>query len=259
MKRIKFIFLIIIFLISCGSKTDIIDENIQERFNLGLQYFEKEKYLKAETEFNYLILNNPGSKLALDAQYYMAESMFHLEKYNESIVEYDRYAQFSDNSEKIEHANFRSCESSYLLSNEFLHDQGSSPSLLDKLQVFIEKYPNSNFNSEIEIFFRDIRSRLARKKYETGRLYLKLEEYDAALIYFDDVITSYYDTEYADWARIETIFTYLLQKNPEKAISKIELYSEKFIKIENYNIAEELINDMEAGKLTLSNYIRLYK
>ena len=89
MKKLVSILIIILLSISCGKKIDLLDENVSERFNLGMQYFEKEKYLKAETEFNYLILNNPGSKLALDAQYYIAESMFHQEKYHESIMEYD--------------------------------------------------------------------------------------------------------------------------------------------------------------------------
>lgn len=259
MKKLVSILIIILISISCGKKTDLLDENIAERFNLGMQYFEKEKYLKAETEFNYLILNNPGSKLALDAQYYMAESMFHQEKYLESIIEYDRYSRFSDNLNKIEHANFRSCEASFLSSNDYLHDQGSAAELMDKLQVFIEKYPHSNYYSNIEEFFIEIRSRLAKKEYEAGRLYLKLEEYEAALIYFDDVISLYYDTKYADLARIETIFTYLLQQNPEKATSKLKNYSNKFNDVYNYKIAESLIDDMHAGKLTLSNYIRLYK
>lgn len=259
MKKLVSILIIILLSISCGKKIDLLDENVAERFNLGMQYFEKEKYLKAETEFNYLILNNPGSKLALDAQYYIAESMFHQEKYHESIVEYDRYSRFSDNLNKIEHSDFRSCEASFLSSNDYLHDQGSAAELMDKLQVFIEKYPQSNYYSKIEEFFKEIRSRLAKKEYEAGRLYLKLEEYDAAIIYFDDVISLYYDTKYSDWARIEIIFTHLLQQNSDKATLTLKGYSNKFNDANNYRIAEALIDDMRAGKLTLSNYIRLYK
>ena len=59
MKRFVSVLLVILFFISCGNKIDLMDENIAKRFNLGMQYFEKEKYLKAENEFNYLILNNP--------------------------------------------------------------------------------------------------------------------------------------------------------------------------------------------------------
>ena len=248
-----------LLLASCASKLDLQDDDILKRYELGMKYFEKEKYLKAESEFNYLILNNPGSKLALDAQYYMAESMFYQEKYLESIVEYERYSRFSDDNVKIERADFKSCEASYQLSNEFLHDQGSAAELMDKLQFFIEKYPSSKFNSDIEFFFQEIRSRLAKKEYETGRLYLKLEEYNSALIYFNEVISIYYDTIYSDLARIEIVFTYLLRKKPKDAKLKLDSFSNKFIDYENYKIAEKLIQDMRSGELNLSNYIRLYK
>ena len=246
-------------LISCGTNTDVVNENVVEKFNLGMTYFEKEKYVKAEAEFNYLILNNPGSKLALDAQYYLAESMFNQEKYAESIVEYDRYSRFSDDFNKIESSDFKSCKASFLLSNDYLHDQGSAAELMDKLQVFVEKYPNSKFIEEIDLFFKDIRSRLAKKEYESARLYLKLEEYDAALIYFNEVISLYYDTEYSDEARIGVLFTHLLQQNPDKAKSQLKNYDGKFLNIDNFNKAENLIKEMENGNLTFSNYYLLYK
>jgi outer membrane protein assembly factor BamD len=249
----------IILMMNCGSKSNLIDENIAERFNLGMEYFEKEKYLKAELEFNYLILNNPGSKLSLDAQYYLAESMFYQEKYDESIVEYMRYSRFSDNPNKIENAEFKSCKASFLLSNNFLHDLGGAPELMDKLQVFIEKFPDSNYSNEIEGFFSEIRERLAKKEYEAGRLYLKIKEYESALIYFNEVISLYYDTKFADLARIEVIFTLLLQQKNEDAILQLSIFEKRFTNVTNYSVAKTLIEDLKEGNLTLSNYYRLYK
>ena len=258
-KNYLFIYLLSLLFISCGSKSNLLDENITERFNSGMKYFEKEKYLKAEAEFNYLILNNPGSKLSLDAQYYLAESMFYQDKFDEAIEEYNRYSRFSDDPVKIEHAEFKSCDASYLLANDFKFDQGNAAELMDKLQVFIEKYPESKFSNQIENFFKEIRSRLAQKEYEAGRLYLKLEEYDAALIYFNEVLSLYYDTDYSDLARIEIIFTLLLQQKIDGAIKQLEKYKNKFSMQNSYAISLKLINDMEEGNLTLSNYYRLYK
>ena len=34
----------IIIMMNCSSKSSLIDENIAERFKLGMEYFEKEKY-----------------------------------------------------------------------------------------------------------------------------------------------------------------------------------------------------------------------
>ena len=68
--------------------------------------------------------------------------MFYQDKFDEAIVEYNRYSRFSDNPVKIEHAEFKSCEASYLLANDFKFDQGNAAELMDKLQVFIEKYPD---------------------------------------------------------------------------------------------------------------------
>ena len=54
---------------------------------------------------------------------------------------------------KIESSDFKSCKASFLLSNDYLHDQGSAAELMDKLQVFVEKYPKSKFIEEVDFFF----------------------------------------------------------------------------------------------------------
>ena len=243
----------------CSRQSDIFEDDLSYRYENGMEYFDSEKYSKAETEFTLIIQNNPGSSIALEAQYYLAESIYFQERYAEAEVEYDRYIRFSNDVQKIEKARFRSCECAYMSTNEYLFDQGYSAELLDKLQFFIEEYPGSEFGEEIISYMHNVRRRLAQKEYETARLYLKLKEFESARIYFQNVVDNYYDTDFADEARISIIFSYLLDGDLETAQNSFTAQKNKFTREEKISIAKSLIEELENGKMSLAHYIRLYK
>ena len=46
--------------------------------------------------------------------------------------------------------------------------------------MFIEDFPQSNLIQDAEKSIEELRYKLAKKEYEGGRLYLKLEEYESA-------------------------------------------------------------------------------
>ena len=57
-----------------------------------------------------------------------------------------------------------------------------------KLQEYIDDYPDSPKRDEAQNAIISIRNKLSRKVYESGILYMKLEEYKAALLSFDKII-----------------------------------------------------------------------
>ncbi len=77
---------------------------------------------------------------------------------------------------------------------------------LQSFQDFLDTYPNSKFKKDAEQNITEIRSKLARKVFESGRLYRKLMEYKAAIIYLNKVLEQYYDTEWAEKARLEKAY-----------------------------------------------------
>ncbi|SVA95041.1 uncharacterized protein METZ01_LOCUS147895, partial [marine metagenome] len=96
------------------------------------------------------------------------------------------------------------------------------------------------------------------KDYETGRIYLKLEEYESALVYFQSVMNQYYDTAVSDDARIGIIFTHILNDNHKGAQSYLKSQTGKFLSENKYNEAETLLQDTEMG-LKLAQYYQLYR
>jgi len=251
------LFTFILFLGCSATKISFVEE-LQQKFNKGEQLYENGKYTRAKDEFKFVVMNNPGSKMALDAQYLLGESHFKLKEYSEAAVEFDRFARFSQSDDRTELARFRICECAINMSNSFQKDQTNTLEAIERLQEFIEDYPIS---SNIELATEEISSlrlKLAKKDFESARLYLKLEEYDSALIYLNNVLAEYYDTNIIDEVRITIVFVYLLQNKSVMATSYLENQEHNFISKLKFEEGRVLINDMKNG-LSMSEYIRLYK
>ena len=258
MKKLTTIIIIGMFIAGCGRKEVLLEEDLIPRFDKAMEYFERGKFLRAKDEFDYIIMADPGSKIANESQYYKSESMFQMEEYDGASNGFDRYARFSPDYSKIEKARYRICECAIFSSNSYQREQSQTHYALEQLQMFIEDFPKSDLVIDAESAILDLRRKLARKEYEVGRMYLKLEEYDSALLYFKSVLNHYYDTAIADDARIGIVFTHILNDNRMGAESYYKTQKDRFLSDEKMNEAEILLQDTEAG-LKLAQYYQLYK
>ncbi len=257
MKKTLIIWIVLI-LTGCGSKQVSFEDDLNIRFAKAIAYFEKGKYTRANEEFQFIVMNNPGSSRAIESHFYLGESYFKLKSYSEAMVEFDRFARDSQDIQKVEDARFKICECAVNLSHGFEKDQTSTHAALDKLQYFIEDYPNHDNTKKAEALIDELRDRLAQKSYESARLYLKLEEYDSAHLYFNEVLEHYYDTKFADEARVAIIFTYILEGNRDMAEKYLQYNKTSFESADKFQEASLLFEKTENG-LSMSDYIRLYK
>jgi len=257
------ILLLILLLNSCSTKTSTEPSNAEtdliEKLNHGKELFDKKKYTRALDDFNMIIMNARGSEIGVEARYYQAESFYELKQYNDAISSYEKFIDYSNNPEMIEFAMFKMCKSYFKLSTSYSRDQSNNDFAFIKLQFFIDQFPDSEYSNEAEDLLEKLRLRKAKKIYETGRLYLKLKEFDSAIIYFNDVIENYYDTKFSDEARISIIFYYLLQNKTDFAYDYYNKNSDNFIDSNKKNEAESLLETYNESGSWIRNKIRLYK
>jgi outer membrane protein assembly factor BamD (BamD/ComL family) len=70
--------------------------------------------------------------------------------------------------------------------------------------------------------------RLAKKQYETARLYTVMEYYRSAIFYYDDVIEKYHDTEYAPLAFIGKVELMMSRSKYREAAVEATRFLEKY-------------------------------
>jgi len=198
--------ILIIFLSSCASQKPKPVADLEQYYQNGLKAFNKKKWEKAIENFTLVVINSPGGELADDAQFHIGECHFRRKEYILAISEYqqliDRYAY----STYVEEAAYKIALSQFNSAPRYQLQQDYSLMALQSFQDFIDTYPNSRFGADAEQKIGEIRAKLARKLFESGKLYRKLQEWPAAIIYLDKVLELYYDTEWAEKARLEKAY-----------------------------------------------------
>lgn len=216
----KGLFVLLAFLLfytGCSSNKSKEDTDIQTRYEKGMAYFEKGKYLRAQEEFNYVALSGSHTDYGDDALFYLGESYFLNKEYILARAEYDRLVRRMGFSPYLEQARWRICQCYVKESPAYYHDQTNTEKALEKLQEFVEDFPNSEYREQAEKTLTELRYKLGKKAYETGILYIKLGAYDSAILAFEQVLDHYYDTPYMELAHTEIIHSHCLALELDKA------------------------------------------
>ncbi len=187
----------------CASKKEVLDAaDIAETYQRGLEYFEKDNYIKAEEVFTFIIYNDPGGAYADDSQFQLAETYYEREEYLLAISEYDRLIRRMKNSSYVEDAFWRKTEAYCELSPDYRLDRDMTDKALKYLYDFVDIYPESKYFDDAQLRIMEMREKLAHKMLESAKLYDTLREYESALYYYDSLIEDYGDTKIYASARL---------------------------------------------------------
>lgn len=203
----------------CSSGADKVDleEEIRRRFDKGMVYLGKERYLRAQEEFNYVVISGSHTDLGDDAQFYLAESYFLNQEYVQAISEYDRLIRTMPFTPFMETARYRICTCYVKESLPYYHDQTYTEKAVEKLQEFLDDYPQTEHRDESNELIDELREKRAKKLYETALLYIKLEEFSSAIFALEEIVEKYYDTSLIGPAHVGIIRCHSLKKDQTAA------------------------------------------
>ena len=243
LKKLSTLFLIAL-LVSCAGVRPQADWTASQYYNYALDIFEDEDYFEASNEFTVVVLRYPGSSVADSAQFYLAESHFYMDEFLIAAVEYEKLINNMNRSPLVPKAQYKLAESYYNMSPRPSLDQGYTHKAIREYQYFVEEYPTDPLKEEAEKKINLLRSRLAEKELQSAEIYRKMREFTAAIIYYDLVLSKYYDTEWADDAMYGKILSYLEMEDFTATRLEIYKFVEQFPNSDLKDSAEDLINEL---------------
>jgi len=172
----------------------------QGQFREALRKFNDEDYLKARDDFKIIVLSSRLASVVDSARFYYADCFFHTKEYVMAIGEFERLIKFYPRSDLVDNAQYKVGLSYYKLSPQYSLDQEYTLKAIDAYQAFLEDYPTSELKPEVEKMLLVCRTKLSKKAFKVGELYRKMGELEPAVISFQQVIDTFYDTEYAPLA-----------------------------------------------------------
>ena len=146
----------------CSSNKFIRDIDYDAEFEKGKLALSNKKYVRAQDHFNTVVIGASHTELGDDALFYLGETYYYMGDRLLAIAEYDRLIRRMSFSPYVEKARYRICESYVILSPKYFRDQTYSEKAIEKLQEFIDDYPNSDKREEAQNNIKILRNKLSR-------------------------------------------------------------------------------------------------
>jgi outer membrane protein assembly factor BamD len=192
MKRTLLTLIVILLFFSCGEYQKAINgDDIATKFALGTTLFDDGKFTKANRLFEQIVPKYRGKPQAQKLMSMHAMCFYETKDFYTSNYRMEKFVNTYPNSEKNEEIAFLAAKSYYFMSPIFSKDQTDTKVAIDKLQLFINTFPDSDFISEVNELIFELDYKLEFKFYSTALQYNTLNDHQSAIKSFDNFIVEF--------------------------------------------------------------------
>lgn len=229
MKKFISILLILVVFSSCSEfQKALKSEDIGVKFDVATRQYEKGNYSKAIRLFEQIAPSYRGKPQAEKMFYMYAQSFYKTKQYYSAGYQFESFVSSYPKSEKKEESAYLAAISFSKLSPRYSLDQIDTYKAIDKLQEFINEYPDSQYLAEANVIVKDLREKLEKKAFEVAKQYNTISDHKAALVVLDNFIIDFPGTPYKEKA-----LYYKFDSAYQLAINSIESK-----KVERLNVAK---------------------
>lgn len=192
MKKIIYILFAALFLNSCNDFQKVMkSEDIALKFKTGEELYNEGKYKKANRLFEQIVPKYRGKPQAEKLMYMHAMCFYKQEVYYLSAYRFEQFVSSYPQSEKAEEAAFLSAKSYYEESPIFSKDQQETMKAIEKIQLFVNQYPNSEYLAEANELVKELDYKLEKKAFEIAKQYNRIFDYKASIKSFNNFLLNF--------------------------------------------------------------------
>ena len=201
-KHIIFLFIYIIFIVSCSKDKSKVDQVLLEQdvetemilaYKEGMKELEKGDALYASKKFDEAEILFPQSIWAAKASLMSAYALYSQNYYDDAIFNLERHIKNYPKDKDLVYAHYLIAICYF----EQLYDERKDLKPLvkarEKFEHILKKYPNTDYAIDAKWKMGLIVDQMAAKEMYIGRYYMKMEKWIAAINRFKFVV-KYYDT-----------------------------------------------------------------
>jgi len=201
-KHIIFLFIYIIFIVSCSKDKSKVDQVLLEQdveaemivaYKEGMKQLEKGDALYASRKFDEAEILFPQSIWAPKASLMSAYALYSQNYYDDALFNLERHIKNYPKDKNLVYAHYLIAICYF----EQLYDEKKDLKPLvkarEKFEYILKKYPNTDYAIDAKWKMGLIVDQMAAKEMYIGRYYMKMEKWIAAINRFKFVV-KYYDT-----------------------------------------------------------------
>lgn len=227
MKQAFYILFATILLVSCNDfQKALKSEDVAKKFTMADELYEAGKWSKSKKLLDQILPKYRGKPQAEKLTYMHANCSYEMGDYYIASYHFDKFTDIYPQSEKAEEAAFKSAKGYYFNSPVYSKEQKETVEAIEKLQLFVNQYPNSQYLSEANTLVKELDFKLEKKAFEIAKQYDLITDYKASVKSFNNFLLDFPGSSLR-----EDALYYRLHAEYNLAILSIESLKEERINI----------------------------
>ena len=257
MKNLLFI---LVFFLSVGCsefQKALNSDQVALKFDMGTELYDNKKFSKASRLFAQILPQYRGKPQAQKLTYMQSMCYYNTKDLKNSSYLMERFVNSYPDSEKVEEMGFMAAKSYFMMAPGYAKDPVDIKLAIDKLQFFINSFPESDFIINANELIFNLEYRLELKDYNIALQYNELTDYQAAIKSFENFLIDFPGSklrEKAMYYRFDSAYKLAINSVKWKQAERITKTVSFFNSFKsNYNDSE-FLPEMES-KLEMLNSI----
>lgn len=198
-KKIISLLLLVLFFNSCSEfQKALKSEDVAVKFEMCTELYDAGKYNDAIRLIEQIAPAYRGKPQAEKLFYMFSMSYYNTKQYYLAAYQFESFVSGYPKSEKVEEAAFLGAKCFSKLSPVYSLDQVDTFKAIDKLQGFIDAYPNSTNLPEANKTLRELNQKIEQKIFENAKQYNTIFDYKSAMVALENFITDYPGTPFKE-------------------------------------------------------------
>ena len=203
MRNVSIILLLFTSFYSCSEYQKVLkNDDIAAKFKLGSDLFEVGKFEKANRLFLQIVPKYRGKPQAEKLMYMHSKAFFETEDFYTANYKLEQFVESYPDSERADEIAYLGAKSYYYLSPAYSREQSETYDALEKLQLFINRYPSSKYFDDANALIKELDLKLEKKAYEIALQYNTTgpfhRDYNSAITAFDNFIENFPGSVYKE-------------------------------------------------------------
>ena len=227
-------------LFSCSQYEKVLKgDDYDKKYEMAVDLYNKQKFVKAVPLFEEAI--SIFSKLSVKGEmgyYYLCYCHYNMQNYGLASYYFKNFAATYPMSVHAEECLFMSAYCKVDASPKSSLDQSFTLEAINELQAFMNRFPKTEKKDTCNQIIDELRDKLEKKAFESANLYYHMEEYEAATVAYNNMLSDYPDTELREEVLYKIVlsnFNLALNSVQEKKLTRFEETMKSYTKfVDNF-------------------------
>jgi len=226
-KKIISLLLVVTLLYSCSEfQKALKSEDVAVKFETATKLYDAGKYSDAIRLMEQIAPAYRGKPQAEKLFYMFSQSYYKTKQYYLAAYQFESFVSGYPKSEKAEESAYLGAKCFSMLSPIYSLDQTDTFKAIDKLQLFIDTYPNSTYLPEANKTLRVLNEKIEKKVYENAKQYNTILDYKSAIVALDNFVEDYPGTPFKEDAlfyKYDSAYQLGINSIPSKMVERLNV------------------------------------